>query len=90
VSHRNPLFDADRILAYKPSGHRNLQRSIDLCTVIVDPELEVHETITKADYDVLESEAGEPEVLWLDEYLSRVKESVLEGYRRGGTKGFEV
>ena len=68
----------------------NLQRAIDLSAVVVDPETELHEILIQQDYDPLESEAGEPEAMWMDDYLMRIREAVMESYRRGSVTGFQV
>jgi hypothetical protein len=61
-----------------------------MSTTIVDPEIEMQEILIQADYDPVESEAGEPEAMWMEDYLERLRESVMESYRRGSTDGFTL
>jgi hypothetical protein len=70
--------------------YRNLQRAIDLSAVVVDPETELQDILIQPDYDPLESEAGAPEAMWMDDYLERMRQAVMESYRRGSLTGFQV
>lgn len=57
---------------------------------MADPETELHEILIQEDYDPLESEAGAPEAMWMDDYLERIRAAVMESYRRGSLTGFQV
>lgn len=69
---------------------RNLQRAIDLSAIVADPETELQGILIQPDYDPLESEAGAPQAMWMDDFLERMRVAVMESYRRGSLTGFQV
>jgi hypothetical protein len=73
-----------------PVPFRNLQRAIDLSAIVADPETELQDILIQPDYDPLESEAGAPQAMWMDDFLERMRVAVIWSYRRGSLTGFQV
>jgi hypothetical protein len=55
-----------------------------MSVTIMDPEIDIQQILLREDYDPIESEAGEQKRIWMEDYLLRLKDSVLESHRRDG------
>lgn len=84
------LTESTRLLLAHTHTHRNLPKAIAMCTLLVDPETDVYKVFTQPDHDSVDSEAGMPTRFWLDDFILKTRDAMVEICGRGSMDGVSL